>query len=225
MASKGNVFVKSFPSGIRIHLNPDLEFELLLEEIAAKFEQARNFFRDAKVALSIEGRLLTEEEERQIIKCIQNHSDLEIICLIGNDEKTEHNFVKAIQRCTMSQTDNLGRFFKGTLKNNEKIETESSIVILGDVYPGCSVTAAKDIIIIGGLYGEAYAGADGEEGHFVVALEMSPEKLKIGDFRYRTKEKSRWSIKPKIQPKIAYLKGSSITCEPITKELLEFLPM
>lgn len=220
---KGNIMIKSFPNGITLYLNPELEIHQLLEEVAEKFSHSRNFFRDAKMALSIEGKSLQEEDERLLVRTIQDNSNLEIVCIIGKNEETNKKFVKAIQKVDMQHTDNFGRFYRGTLKNGQKIETESSMVILGDVYPGCSVTAAKDIIIVGGLYGEAHAGFGGEEGHYVVALEMSPEKLKIGDFRYRPKEKFKWSIKPKVQPKIAYVKDSHIVMEPITKELLEFL--
>ena len=76
------------------------------------------------------------------------------------------------------------------------LEIESSVVIIGDVNPGAVIAAKKDIVIIGGLYGEAYAGADGEEGHFVVALEMSPEKLKIGDVKYEPAKKTREVVYP-----------------------------
>lgn len=221
---KGNVTIKSFPNGIALHLNPEIEFPELLEEVGVKFKQSQNFFKDAKMALSIEGRELCEEEERQIVAAIQENSSLDIICLVGKNEETNKNFVKAIQKVDMQHMDNVGRFYRGTLKNGQTIETESSIVILGDVYPGSSVVATKDIIIIGGLYGEAYAGGNGEEGHYIVALEMSPEKVKIGDFRYKPKEKPKWAIKPKVQPKIAYVQDGHIVMEPITKELLEFLP-
>ncbi|MBR5578055.1 MAG: septum site-determining protein MinC [Lachnospiraceae bacterium] len=220
---KENVVIKKFPNGINLFLNPELEFEELLTEISNKFQQNRNFFRDAKVALGIEGRAFSDEEERKIVNVIHESSEVRVICIVGKNEETNRTFIKAIKLSEIQTTDNTGRFFRGTLKNNNKLETESSIVILGDVYPGSSVTATKDIIILGGLYGEAYAGASGESGHFVAALEMSPEKLKIGDFRYRQKEKTRWGIKPKIQPKIAYVKDNKIVSEPITKELLEVL--
>ena len=220
---KENVVIKKFPNGINLFLNPELEFEELLTEISNKFQQNRNFFRDAKVALGIEGRAFSDEEERKIVNVIHESSEVRVICIVGKNEETNRSFIKAIKLSEIQTTDNTGRFFRGTLKNNNKLETESSIVILGDVYPGSSVTATKDIIILGGLYGEAYAGASGESGHFVAALEMSPEKLKIGDFRYRQKEKTRWGIKPKIQPKIAYVKDNKIVSEPITKELLEVL--
>ena len=221
---KDNIIIKKFPNGITLHLNSEISFEALLGELAAKFDQSRQFFRDARVALALEGRELSEEQERQIVTVIHNNSDVEIICIVGKNDETNRNFVKAIQKVDVQHTDNFGHFYRGTLKNNQKIEMESSIVILGDVYPGSTVTASKDIIIIGGLYGEAYAGVGSEESHYIVALEMSPEKIKIGDFRYKPKDKPRWGIKPKVQPKIAYVKEKHIVMEPITKELLEFLP-
>lgn len=221
---KDNITIKKFPNGITLHLNPEMPFEKLLEELALKFSSSRQFFRDARVALAIEGITLDDTKERQVVTTIHDNSDLEIICIIGKNYDTNRNFVKAIQKVDMQHTDNFGHFYRGTLKNNQKIEMESSIVILGDVYPGCTVTASKDIIILGGLYGEAYAGMGSEEGHYIVALEMSPEKLKIGDFRYKPKDKPRWGFKPKVQPKIAYVKEKHIVMEPITKELLEFLP-
>ena len=75
------------------------------------------------------------------------------------------------------------------------------------------------------MFGEAYAGASGSEEHFIAALEMSPQKLKIGDYTYKSREKSRWSIKPKVQPQIAHVKNKRIELNPITKELLGELPM
>lgn len=222
---KDNIMIKKFPNGITLHLNAEIGFEQLLEEIGTKFNQSRNFFRDAKVALALEGRVFSDDEERRIINSIHANSDLEIICIVGKNEETDRNFVKAIQKVEMQHTDNYGRFYRGTLKNNQKIDVEdSSIVILGDVYPGCVVTASKDIIILGGLYGEAHAGVGNDDSHYVVALEMSPEKLRIGDFRYKPKDKPRWGIKPKVQPKIAYVKDKHIVTEPITKDLLEYLP-
>ena len=221
---KDNILIKKFPNGIRLYLNPELSFEELLNEIAAKFCQSRQFFRDARVALAFEGRELTDDEERSIITTIQLNSDIEVLCIIGKNEETDRNFVKAIQKVDFQHTDNYGHFYRGTLKNNQKLEIDSSVVISGDVYPGSCIIASKDIIVLGGLYGEAYAGVGSDETHYIVALEMSPEKIKIGDFRHKPQEKHRWGIKPKVQPKVAYVKDNHIVIEPITKDLLENLP-
>lgn len=226
---KNSVIIKSFPNGIVLHLDSELPFSELLIEIAVKFKESSSFFKDAKMALSIKGRKLTEEEENQILDTISENSELHILCLVGEDEDTDRLFVKAISQTDFSDaslTGSEGQFYKGTLKNGQVLETESSIVILGDVYPGSAIISAKDIIVLGGLFGEAYAGGNGRNGHYIAALEMSPEKLKIGDFKYHTKEKSsRWSIKPKVQPKIAYVKNQKVVMDSLTKELLSELPV
>ena len=225
---KNSVIIKSFPNGIVLHLDPEPAFSELLPEIAVKFKESSSFFGEAKMALALKGRELSEEEENQILAAISENSKLHIICLVGEDCETDRQFVKALSKADFSEgsdTGSEGQFYKGTLKNGQVLETEASIVILGDVYPGSAIISARDIIVLGGLFGEAYAGGNGNEGHYVAALEMSPEKLTIGDFKYQTKEKvSKWSIRPKVQPKIAYVKNKKIVMDSLTKELLSDLP-
>lgn len=225
---KQSVIIKSFPNGIVLHLSEADTFEGILQETAIRFRESRDFFKDAKMALSIKGRKLTEEEENTLLNIISENSDIHILCLVSDDEDTDRMFIKAISETDFSEDGNgnsAGQFYKGTLKNGEVLETEYSIVILGDVYPGSAIISARDIIVLGGLYGEAYAGGNGSDGHYVAALEMSPEKLKIGDFKYHAKEKSKWGIKPKVQPKIAYVKNKKIVMDSLTKELLSDIPL
>lgn len=224
---KNPVIIKSFPNGLSIYLDGEMPFDQLLEEVAVKFRESANFFKDATMVVSFEGRDLSDTEERQIVNTITENSALNIVCIIGKNEETNKNYVKALQKLSFRQEvmENAGQFYKGTLKDGQLLETENSIIVLGDVYPGACIVSSKDVVIIGGLYGQAYAGGNGEDGHFVVALEMSTEKLKIGDFKYKTSEKqSKWPIKPKVQPKIAYVKDARVIIEPITKELLNDLP-
>lgn len=219
---KEAVLIKSFPNGIALHLDDELPFEKLLDEIAYKFSEARNFFGHASMALSIEERPVSGTEEIMILETIRRNSDLHIICIVGKDEATNKNFIKALAHVEkkLSGGDE-GQFFKGSLKNKEVLETENSIIVLGDVYPGSAVISAKNIIVLGGLFGEAYAGGNGQEGAFVAALEMEPERIKIGDFKYKpTTKHSKWSIRPKVQPKMAYVKNNKITFEPLTKDVL-----
>lgn len=219
---KDAVLIKSFPNGITLLMREDVSMEEILQELTVKFTEARNFFGNSTMALSMEGRKVTEAEEILILDTIRVNSNVRIACIVGHDDDTNKNFIKALQHMDkkLSGTEG-GQFYKGTLKNREVIETENSIVVLGDVYPGSAVFSAGNIIILGGLYGEAYAGGDGREDAYIVALEMEPERLKIGDFKYKTNAKqSKWGIRPKVQPKIAHLKGGKIVFDPLTKELL-----
>ena len=219
---KDAVLIKSFPNGINLVMREDAEMEEILRELAMKFSEARNFFGTSSMALSMEGRKVTETEEIRILDTIRQNSNVRIVCIVGRDEETNKNYIKALQHMEKKLTGgDEGQFYKGSLKNREVIETENSIVVLGDVYPGSAVISAGNIIILGGLYGEAYAGGSGIEDCYIVALEMEPERIKIGDFKYKTNAKqSKWGIRPKVQPKIAHLKNGKIVFEPLTKELL-----
>ena len=82
---------------------------------------------------------------------------------------------------------------------------------------------AKDMELSSGAIDCIWNGftMNGREDAYIVALEMEPERLKIGDFKYKTNAKqSKWGIHPKVQPKIAHLKGGKIVFDPLTKELL-----
>lgn len=216
------VLIKSFPNGIALHLDEEAPFEDILAELANKFSEAKAFFGDSSMALSIENRQVNKSEILQIMDTIHKNCNLKIVCLVGRDEETNKNFIKAlayVKKKVSGGED--GQFFKGNLKNNEVIETENSIIVLGDVYPGSAVISSKNIIILGGLYGKAYAGGNGMEGAFVAALEMEPEELLIGDFKYKPNTKtSKWGIRPKVQPRLAYIKNNKISFEPLTKDLL-----
>ena len=218
---KDAVLIKSFPNGITLHLDPDAPIEDILREIALKFTEAKTFFGKSYMALAIENRVLTDPEEIRVLDAIQSNSDVNIVCIVGKDDNTNKNFIKALAHTEKKLSkEGDGQFFKGSLKDKEVLETENSIIVLGDVYPGSAIISAKNVIVLGGLYGEAYAGGNGQEGAFIAALEMEPERLKIGDFKYRPDGKIKWGIRPKLQPKIAYVKNDKIILETLTKDLL-----
>ena len=219
------VVMKSYQSGISLHMDEEAPFGDLLLEIAKKFSDARGFFKDSKVALSLEGRSLSLEDEKLIIKTITENSDVQIICLIDRNEETNKGIIRALKRVETEKEEYNGRFHKGTLREGQSLETEGSIVIIGNVMKGARVVASKDIIIIGSLFGEAYAGAGGDDNRFVVALKFDPQRLKIADLVYRNREKSIFSNKNKLIPQIARIQDGEIQLENITKELLEMSSM
>lgn len=216
--------IKSFQNGINLRIKPEVPFDQLIEEIADKFQSSRIFFGSASVALSIEGRAFSAEEESEILSTIQNNSDLNVMCIIGKDDAQNQNFIKAIQTLQHKlPTGNYVQVFNGSLKDNAVLEMEESILIIGDVNPGCSISSSKNIIVLGGLYGEAYAGKEIGEDAYVIALEMEPTALSIGNFKYKQQKKSKWRIQPKIQPKIALVRESNVELLPLTNDIPDLL--
>lgn len=216
--------IKSFQNGINLRLNPDVDFQQLVQEIGDKFQSSRAFFGSSSVALSIEGRTLSSEEEMTILNVIQQNSDLNVMCIIGKDDALNNNFIKAIQTLQNKlPSGNYMQVYGGTLKDNDVLEMEESILVLGDVNPGCRIISNKNIIILGGLYGDAYAGKESGDAAYVIALEMEPTAICIGDFKYKQTKKSKWRIQPKLQPKVAVIRENNVELLPLTKEILENL--
>ena len=210
---KNNIIIKSFRNGLSLHLCEETPFDELLREIAEKFDESAAFFGDAKMALSFEGRKLTSDEEKAVIKAISAHSDINIVCVVGHDEESNKNFVKALKMLSSGEgghPDKEATLHHGNLKEGGELDYAGSIIVLGDIHPGARVKAGGSIIVLGGLYGEALAGESG----FIFALEMSPQRLAIGEVEYLLVAKNpKWSIKMKLQPKIAKLCDGHVEVE------------
>lgn len=216
--------LKSYQKGLSLQIRPEADMETILAELQEKFQESRKFFGSMQVGIAISGKELTEEEENAILDVIEENSDLKIVCLIGEDEKIQYLLDEAFEKNerekAVAEAD--GQFYRGTLKKGQSLETEHSVIILGDVNPGAKVFSKRDVIVLGTLFGEVHAGIGAEEeGHFVCALEFTPEKLKIGSHKYKKKpEKHFWPDSHKKSPKIATLQGEEIVVKPVTKELL-----
>lgn len=120
----------------------------------------------------------------------------------------------------MELSERTGQFFKGDLDRGDTLESEASIVIIGDVGHGARVTAKGNIIILGELKGSAFAGAAGNDGAVIVALDMMPLQLRIGDHIQRTGEKGKRLAKG---PAIAYAEDNAIYTKTLKKSLFSML--
>jgi septum site-determining protein MinC len=72
-------------------------------------------------------------------------------------------------------------YLKMTLRSGVEIRHPGTVVILGDVNPGSLVMAHGDIIIWGRLRGTVHAGANGNLKSQVMALQMQPTLIRIGE--------------------------------------------
>ena len=74
------------------------------------------------------------------------------------------------------------RVVYATLRSGQRIETEYSLIIIGDVNSGAEIISGGDIIILGTLRGIAHAGAFDEvgAGKIIFALNLQPMQLRIG---------------------------------------------
>jgi len=219
---KNYVMIKSFKNGISVILDEEAPFDVVYTEMARKFRDSAKFFGDAKMVVSFEGRTLSVEEERLLVNSISDNTELTVLCVMGKDEEKNQEYLKASGRFSTNGKDADGQFYKGSIRAGQSLEADSSVIILGDVNPGADVLSTGNIVILGTLYGHAHAGLNGNDSCFVVALDMKPSKIEIGEYVIKEFEKtSLW--KSKQVPKIAYVEDHMIKTEMITTALLNHL--
>jgi septum site-determining protein MinC len=212
------VMIKGNKYGIIVVLSPDVPFEELKLMIADKFKESSKFFENAKMAISFEGRKLTNEEQRDILDIIGENTEMHIVCVMDNDPDTEENFRKTLDQKLMELSNNSGQFYKGILRSGASLEFETSVIIIGDVNHGARVVSKGNIIVLGSLKGNAFAGATGNTNAFVVALDMNPTQIRIADTIARAPDKP---VKAEVkEAKIAFLEEGNIYIEPLNKNIL-----
>ncbi len=109
------------------------------------------------------------------------------------------------------------RIVYGTLRSGQKIETEHSIVVFGDVNSGAEVIAGGDVVILGTLRGIAHAGAYDESGggRVIFSLNLRPTQLRIGLVISRGSGSEDAESTPRGGlPEVARVDGNMIIVEP-----------
>lgn len=234
MAQK--VIIKSNKYGINLILDPDIAFEDLLKAVIEKFKESEKFFKNSKLGISFAGRKLSNEEEQKIIDAITSNTTIEILCIVDNNEENAEKmkqqieaYSEAIERQCAKAMGSQGEFYRGTLRSGQVLESDASITILGDVNPGARVSSGGNIVVLGALKGNARAGIYGDSSCFILALEMDPIQIQIGDLIAKSPDKEKKKRRPSIlirekkdsnELQIAVAREGNIYIEPVSKKIL-----
>ncbi|MBR6698169.1 MAG: septum site-determining protein MinC [Lachnospiraceae bacterium] len=231
-----SVVIKGNKYGISIVMDEALEYEAIKEELKQKLLASKKFFKKASMAVSFEGKQLSDEEQYELVSIIEENSEMSIVCIMDNDPLKEEQFKTLVENVTAPVVEEIiepmpqpqmvtesiindsGQFYKGTLRSGQSLESATSIVILGDVNPGANIVANGNIVILGTLKGNAYAGANGNENAIVVALEMQPMQIRIADIIARCADKPEKAKNPTA--KIAFVEDGNIYIEKLDKDII-----
>ena len=193
-------------------MDPQSEFCEILEEIKDKFTESARFFKGANMAITFEGHALTRVQEQEVIETIIETAKVNIVCIFDNNENTERLYQSVVEQSLEDMPRSDGQFYWGTLTKRHVLESEKSIIVLGDVEYGATVVSKGNIVVLGTIWGNVHAGAAGNKNAFIVALSMKPQSLRIADIMenhiYIRKEE-------KPEAKIAWMDGKRIYIDPL----------
>ena len=211
------VVIKSSKAGMTVILDPDLPFGELLEAIGKKFRESARFWGSVQMTLTLEGRELTAAQEFAIVDTIPKNSQIEVLCLLDTDAERIERCEKALNDKLMELNSQTGQFYRGTLKRGDCLESEASIVIIGNVDHGARVTAKGNVIVLGELKGTVTAGVSGNPQAVVLALDMAPLQIRIGDLSSRFNERNKRLGRG---PMIALVEDGAIVMRSLKKSFL-----
>lgn len=166
--------IKSYPHGILLSLNPDMDISDLLYGVCEKFHEARNFFGNVSLVLAYQGRKLSDEELNELIECIELNSDIRIsLVSYGNGELFDKRMIGAADRFYFEKKDEHARIITSSVKSGARISEEESIVVIGDVQADATVKSGGNVIVLGSMAGNVYAGENGNQQAYILVSSVA----------------------------------------------------
>ena len=174
---EGNISITLKKNEIVLKISDDLEQEKIIALLNKKMPELKNFYKDEKTQIRVTGKVLKNKEIDEIKNIIKNNIDVDIFF---DTPKTLglSSIIKTFNKeIAVSET----TFHRGSLRSGQRIETEGSIVILGDVNSGAEVIASDNIVVLGTLRGLAHAGAKGNKEAIIAAGAVDTVQLRIAN--------------------------------------------
>lgn len=227
---------KGTKEGIVLQLDPECEFEVLLESLQEKIDQGKRFFSGATV-VGVEGRTLNRRE-KEVVQGLFSASDIQVAQLdfverLGHNSSSEKAKTlpegkslkdKEAQLPSDTALDHPGKpkdnsveihpdeakIVFGTLRSGRRIDFPGHVIVVGDVNPGAEIVARGHIVIMGTLRGVAHAGSAGDVSATITAFRLNPTQLRIGIMITRPPE----GVQAPEVPEIARIRDGNIIIEP-----------
>ena len=149
---------------IVIKIAEDAEQKNIMAALTKKIPELKKLYKDEKTPIKIVGKVLKNKEIDEIQELIKARIDVDI----------EFDMPKSLGLSSITRT------FKQEIAG-QKLETEGSIVILGDVNSGAEVIASDNIVVLGSLRGLAHAGAKGNKNAIIAAGKLEAVQIRISN--------------------------------------------
>ena len=162
---------------IIIKIAEDAEQREIIYDLRKKLSELKKLYKDEKTPIKVTGKVMKNKEIDEIQNLIKGQIDVEIDFDMPKTLGLS-GIKKAFDReIATSET----KFHRGSLRSGQRLETEGSIVVIGDVNSGAEVVASDNIIVLGNLRGLAHAGAKGNKQAIIAAGLLDTVQIRISN--------------------------------------------
>ncbi|CDE90853.1 MAG: septum site-determining protein MinC [Clostridia bacterium] len=162
---------------IVIKIAEDAEQKKIISELTKKLSDLKKLYKEDKTPIKIVGKVLKNKEIDEIQELIKEKIDVDIDFDMPKSLGLSSITRTFKQEVAISET----KFHRGSLRSGQRLETEGSIVIIGDVNSGAEVIASDNIVVLGNLRGLAHAGAKGNKNAIIAAGKLDAVQLRISN--------------------------------------------
>lgn len=162
---------------ILIKISDDAEQKEIMDNLRKKISELKKMYKNEKTPITVTGKILKNKEIDEIQDLIKRNIDVEI----------DFDMPKSLGLSSITRTFNKEiavsetKFHRGSLRSGQKMESEGSLVILGDVNSGAEVMASDNIVVLGALRGLAHAGAKGNKQAIISAGLLDTVQIRIAN--------------------------------------------
>jgi len=230
------ITIKGIRQGLLITLEAEdqllRDWDAEMDALEARLSTNPAFFRGGRVALDVGARKLDRAAVEKTRTLLARH-EVDLWAVVSTDGATEAaaqdaglviNLGPAQPRRAEAVPEAApggegaagappiidGLVTRRTLRSGQRLHHPGHIVVIGDVNPGAEVVAGGDIVVWGHVRGMVHAGALGDEGAVICALDLSPTQLRIAGHIARSPEDKR----RKPTPEMASVREGQIVAVP-----------
>lgn len=190
---------------IVIKISESADQKQIIVSLIKKLPDLKKLYKDEKTPIKIVGKVLKNKEIDEIQELIKEKIDVDIEFDMPKGMGLSNITRTFKQEIAVSET----QFHRGSLRSGQRLESEGSIVILGDVNAGAEVIASDNIVVLGNLRGLAHAGAKGNKKAIISAGNLDIVQIRISNI---VKEIDR-DEEPVHRQAYVYIKDDKIVIE------------
>jgi len=220
------VVIKGTRKGPSITLGEG-DWRAMLSEMEERLQQAPSFFRDSQVHVNVGAREISSDDLRWLMSILNQHG-VKLATLRTTSETTAAEAsVLGIRLAPPDAISDLpgvrvptadvseGLLVRRTLRSGQVVQHPGHVVVLGDINPGAEVIAGGDVIVWGKVRGKVHAGALGNLGAVVCALDLAPSQLRIGNLiAISPQDRMGKEADTRCLPEVAFIQEGQIIAEP-----------
>lgn len=221
---KSTCIIKSHPKGVCLVLDNQAPFETLVVDICNAFYEAKEYFGERSMVLSLEGRILSNEEISVVIEAVELNSDIKITYVVENEVAKDKRVLNALDKYFFEKSEDNAKIYRGNVNPGDTLESDTGLLIIGDVKKGGRVQAKGSVAVFGCLEGSVSAGEPDNENSFIVANELLAKSATIAGLRGDIDIKIRggfFTRGNKKEPMVVKLLNGYLHTEPLSSGLVK----